>query len=121
MRFYKGAFDYLLKASQYKDVFDQHLYLVAEADNEHDVNAVMLHNGRQKLGTATATEAPALKRLMTGWKTGSRDDNVVVCQFDRITPMEKADFPFKGSILVHGKYRINERLARKYADKFRKD
>ena len=121
MRFYKDAFDYLLKAAEKKDVFDQHLYLVVEADNKHDVNAVMLHNGRQKLGTTVATEAPLLKRLMTNWKTGSRDDSVVVCNIDRIYINKKVDFPFRGSIIVHGKHRVNERLARKYADKFRKD
>ena len=121
MRFYAGAFDWLLKAAQTKDIYDQHLYLVAEVDNDNDINAVMLHNGKRKLGNVAANEAPALKRILTSWKSGPKGDDVVVCSIDRISINERQDFPFRGSIVVHGKHRVNERLARKYADKFRKD
>lgn len=121
MRFYPGAHDYLLKASRKADYFDQHLYLVAEFDNEYDKNAVMLHNGKQKLGSVNATQSPAIKRLLAEWIDGPRGDFVVVCKMDRIQTYDEVNFPYVGSITVYGKHRVNERLARKYADKFRKD
>lgn len=122
MRFYKGAHDYLFEASK-KEWYDQHLYLVAEADNKHDTMAVMLHNGKQKLGSVSSTESTAIRHLFAVWKAqgvavgrGPRDDDVVVCSIDKMG-IDPVTFEFKGNVVVHGKYRVNERLARKYAGK----
>jgi len=120
MRFYPGAFEYLKEASRRRDVFDQHLYLVADVTNKHDCNAVMLHNGKQKLGSVNALQATALRKVFAKWRAepDSPGDEVIVCRVDRIDYTAE-DFKFVGSIVVHGKHRVSERLARKYADKFR--
>lgn len=119
MRFYKGAHDYLLKASREKNIEDQHLYLVAEVDNEHDICAVMLHNGKQKLGSVTAAAAPAIKRLLMEWKAEAKGaGDVVVCSMQKVWDVK--NFTYRGAITVHGKYRVNEQLAHAFAH-YRKD
>lgn len=119
MRFYSGAHEVLLNTSKQK-VDDQLLFLVAEVDNNHDINAVMLHNGKQKLGSVTATEAPRLKQMLQKWRdSNDGKDDVVVCRMWRID--HSLDY-FKnmGSISVRGVHRVNERLARKFSDFSRK-
>lgn len=104
------------------DTLDQCLYLVPEVDNKHDVNAVMLHNGKQKLASVESTCAAKIKRLLQKWReeNGTRGEDVVVC---RIAAMyiDRNTFEFKGSAQVYGMHRVNERLARKFSDKHRKD
>ncbi len=119
MRFYAGAQEYLPKAGQYHDVFDQFLYLVPEVDNKYDVNAVMLHNGKQKLGSVEAKDAAKLKRLLTDWRDQNRSntDDVIVVRMDTLSHENLNDFKFRGSITVRGMHRVNERLARKFANK----
>lgn len=123
MRFYAGAHEYLHRASKL-DVFDQCLYLVPELDNKYDVNAVMLHNGKKKLGSVEANDAARVKRLIQQWKNenggGITGEDVVVVRCDRIM-IDPQTFEFKGSIVVRGMYRVNERLARKFSNKHRKD
>ena len=119
MRFYPGAHEYLHKVGWKNDIFDQFLFLVADVKNEHDIHAVSLHNGKQKLGSVAATESPYLRSLFNKWNDGGpKGDYVIVCKLDRIAS-SLSDFKFAGSIKVHAKYRVNERLARKYADKYR--
>ena len=120
MRFYKGAHEELLATSR-KDVEEQLLFLVPEVDNNYDINAVMLHNGKQKLGSVTATEAPKLKHMLQQWReeNGGKDD-VVVCRMWRVD--HNLDyFKLAGSITVRGVHRVNERLARKFSDFKRKE
>ncbi len=124
MRFYPGAFEYLVKASR-RIMCDQCLYLVPEVDNNHDVNAVMLHNGEQKLGSVSADAAPELKNLLKLWKTSEigkeyNTDDVIVCslQADSVGygAGDMLNFMNRGSIIVVGEYRVNERLARKFSN-----
>lgn len=116
MRFYDGAHKYLYDVSR-KDVHDQCLYLVPEFDNKHDMNAVMLHNGQQKIGSVSANDAAKIKRLMLEWKAdnGPAGEDVIVCKCDVIYG-PSYDFDHKGSVTVRGMYRVNERLARKYSN-----
>lgn len=122
MRFYPGAHSYLHKASQRRDTLDQCLYLVAEVDNKYDVNAVMLHNGKMKLGSVNATDTAKIKRLLNEWhqQNAKAGEDVIVCRCDAIY-IDPQTFGFKGSVQVHGMHRVNERLARKFSDKYRKD
>jgi len=134
MRFYKGAHDYLHTVGrEVRDTEEQCLYLVPEASNEFDSNAVMLHNGKIKLGSVAAESAAKVRRIMADWKAESAkkaaaagakhpewaDDVIVV----RMAPISstKQDFAHVASLKVYGKYRINERLARKFSDKHRKE
>lgn len=110
MRFYPGAFKALWEAS--KSERSQHLYLVAEVDNNYDINAVMLHNGKQKLGSVTAIQAPSIKRLMKKMRDETGSDAVIVCTI--VTHQSFADFSSRGSLTIQGKYSVNERLARKF-------
>lgn len=122
MRFYAGAHEYLHKAGQQRDVFDQYLYLVPEVDNKYDVNAVMLHNGKQKLGSVEAKDAAKVKRLFDEWKDANpmHLDDVIVVRMDQVY-QHLSDFKYRGSIPVRGMYRIHERLARKFSNKHLKD
>lgn len=123
MRFYSGAHDYIHDASR-QDVLEQCLYLVPERDNKYDVNAVMLHNGRKKLGSVEANDAAKVKRLLQQWKSenggGIEGEDVIVVRCDSV-PIDAKTFEFKGSVQVRGMYRVNERLARKFSNKHRKD
>lgn len=124
MRFYKGAHDYIHKVGQISDVFDQCLYLVPEPNNQYDSNAVMLHNGKIKLGSVEASDAARLRLLFQQWKNenggGNGGEDVVVVKLDRIT-VDPQTFAFTGSIKIRGMYRVNERLARKFSNIHRKD
>jgi hypothetical protein len=123
MRFYAGAHDIIHKASKEKDVFDQCLYLVAEKDNKYDTNAVMLHNGKMKLGSVEKNDAAKVKRLLAKWldeNGGDRNDDVVVVRCSYIGT-DPSTFAFAGSVQVRGMYRVNERLARKFSNQHRKD
>ena len=123
MRFYKGAHEYLHTVSQLRNTFDQCLYLVPEMDNKHDVNAVMLHNGKKKLASVNATDSAKIKAMLARWKDengGGRNEDVIVCRIpDKY--MDAKSYCQLGSIQVYGMQRVNERLARKFSDKQRKE
>lgn len=109
MRFYPGAFDRLIAASK-KPTDMQSLFLVQEFDNEHDAHAVMLHDGKMKLASVSASDAPAIRRLL------DNTNDVVVCSMSYVPKSQTSDFKYTGSIKVRGLGRVNERLARKFAD-----
>lgn len=123
MRFYDGAHNYIHRASKL-GVFDQCLYLVPEQGNQYDSNAVMLHNGKKKLGSVEANDAAKVRRLLQQWKDenggGIGGEDVIVVKCDAIY-VDPQTFEFKGSIKVRGMYRVNERLARKFSNKHRKE
>jgi hypothetical protein len=123
MRFYAGAHEYLHKAGQHQDVFDQCLFFVPVVDNMFDVNSVMLHNGKKKLGSVEAKDAARIKRLLDEWRieNPTHIEDVIVVRMDYLHNQGLADFKYRGSITVRGMYRINERFARKFANKHLKD
>jgi hypothetical protein len=118
MRFYTGSHEYLHKASSTRDIFDQFLYLVPEVNNQYDVNTIMLHNGKQKLGSVEAHSAAPIRQLMEKWKNeGGSGEDVVVCSMDSFYDSGLQEFKHRGSLKVRGMYRVNERLARKFSKK----
>lgn len=106
------------------DCSKQCLYLVADIKNAHDVNAVMLSDGKRKLGSVAGTEALEIRDMLDDWlcEVGT-DDVITVC----IDANFKLNSRYPGTerggsvIRVTGFGRINERIARKFSDKFRKE
>lgn len=120
MRFYPGSFDYLGKINQLP-VEEQCLFLVEEFGNKHDGYAVMLSNGKHKIGSVSAEDAKKVRLILSNWrKEREGSDDVIVVKLGTVQ-INPGDFEFTGSIKVHGRYRVNERLARKYSDNYRKE
>lgn len=123
MRFYSGAHEYLHKVGlNHSDRFDQCLYLVPEMGNPYDANAVMLHNGKQKLGSVEATAAHKIRQILNKWKTenGSLGEDVIVVRMQQHNDSLQY-YKQRGNISVRSMHRVNERLARKFSNKNRKD
>lgn len=121
MRFYDGSFDALIKAAKEPSGFPEEkmLFILPEVNNRVDSNAIMLSNGKQKLGSVAAIEAAKLRGMFDRWKREKGYDEVVVATF-KYTPFlntatEIADFRRRGSIVLTGVLRVHERLARKFA------
>lgn len=91
---------------------EQCLYLVPE-NNDNDQDAVMLHNGKQKLGNVAKEQARMVRAWLATWKVaqGSKGEDVLVCSINHVTD----------PLYVYGNYRVNERLARKFSNKYRKE
>jgi len=119
MRFYQGAHEYLFGAAKLGH-YEQCLYLVPEVDNNHDINAVMLHNGKNKLGSVSASEAPALRQLFKMLRNRDGFDSVLICKMQIFIPGPLRLFKEVGSFVVTSNEIVNERLARKFAAKTRK-
>ena len=111
MRFYQGAHDYLLAQRWVSEYEDKRLFLVPEVNNRYDTNAIMLHNGKQKLGSVSAEDAARLRPLFDANK-----DQVLVCNMDSFSGYDKSQFSRLASIKVYPKQWADERPARKYAD-----
>jgi len=122
MRFYKDSYESLIRAAKIPTHEERFLFLVPEVNNGTDVNAVMLHDGKKKLGSVAAGEAPVLKGLFESWKAERGHDEVVVLTFRNQPNVDSQymidNFKRLGSIKVRGLYRVNERLARKFAARF---
>jgi len=121
MRFYDGSYDSLIRSARQPVKSHRLMFLVPEVDNKQDVNAVMLSNGRQKIASIAAAEAPMLKALFERWRREKGYDEVIVVDFvctpSVETQWEVNSFKRLGSIKVKGLYRVHERLARKFAAK----
>lgn len=98
------------------------MFIVPEVGNSKDVNAIMLSNGKQKLASIAASEAPALKALFEAWRSARGYDEVIVVDFVSQpmvnTTWEADNFKRLGSFKVKGTHRVHERLARKFAAKY---
>lgn len=119
MRFHDGSFESLARAAKVREAKAQCLFLVADVNNPKDENAVMLHDGVRKLGYVAATQAPAVKAILEGWKRESGNDEVAVVTFGEYvsTTATPRYFQQLGNIKMRGVYRVNERFARKFATK----
>lgn len=107
MRFYEESYDRLIAQSK-NAAISQRLFLVQEVNNEHDQNAIMLHDGERKIASVTADQARAIKKILLN------TNDVIVCNIGYIS--SKAEFKKMLSYTVKGMYIVNERLARKFAD-----
>lgn len=110
MKYYKNAFDRIIEASQ-RAPEDQCLFLVADVNNKFDKNAVMLHNGVQKLGHISASECGVVKRFLSDEALERGQDVVLVVS---MLPANDT-FHWNSSFTVKVVGLVNERVARKYA------
>ena len=122
MRFYPGSYDSLIKSIRTRDETERFMFIVPEVNNATDSNAIMLSDGRKKIGSVAASEAAVLRRVFEKWRAERGYDEVVVVQFKYPpsvdTTYDVENFKRLGSFGVKGIYRVHERLARKFAAKF---
>ena len=112
MRHYKDSFDTIIAASK-RPAKDQCLFLVADVGNKFDANAVMLHDGRVKLGYVAASEAAKVKGILTSLASEHGQDQVIVVT---VPPVKnEGDFSWSTSISVKAVGYVYERVARKHA------
>lgn len=114
---------------------EQCLFLVAESGNMHDEHAVMLHDGEHKIGSLNKSQAPAVRALLDSWsrplpgKHYKQEDVIVVSVPYCLTDDDWNDetsvmydrLKHDQVVTVKGIYRVNERLARKFSDEYRKE
>jgi len=119
MRFYDGAHDELIKLAKAATYEEPYMFILPEVNNTTDPNAVMLSNGRRKIGSVAAGEAGKLRRIFAEWRHEMDFDEVLVVDFVRTPIVHTAydcdNFKHVASIKVRGIYRVHERLARKFA------
>lgn len=120
LKYYPTAFDSIKRASAIREKAEKCLFIVAEEDNPHDPNAVMLHDGKTKLGSVQREQARDIRDLLAKWKKDRGYDEVVVVTIPWMGPNNLAQMKYDGFVKVTGIYRVNERLARKFADKYHK-
>ncbi len=109
MRFYPGAHDYLYSQRWTQEYEDKLLFLVPEVDSKYDINAIMLHNGTQKLASLSAEDAAKLKPLFE-----ANPNRIMVCQMDSFSGYDKGQFSRLASLKIYPKQWADERAARKY-------
>lgn len=77
MRFYDGAGEYLRQAAKRTDV-EQRVFLLRDANNPYDDNAVMAHNGKQKLAHVSRHEAKKVCEVLDELKAAMGGDQVLL-------------------------------------------
>lgn len=111
MKYYPGAHEAIIKASR-RDAADQCLFLVADVSNKYDKDAVMLHNGVQKLGHIAANECGAVRRFLEKESLDRGQDAVLVVH---VSPNLSDNFAWSTSFNVKVVGIVYERFARKFA------
>lgn len=114
MRHHSGSFDLISSASR-RPLTDQCLFLVPDVHNKFDKNAVMLHNGSNKLAYVAAQEAIEVRKVLQEEADARGHDVVLVVT---TTPI-KEDGAFKWATSFNVKVIgvVYERVARKYGAK----
>jgi hypothetical protein len=107
----------LYRASQVKEKLERFLFLIPDVANKHDANAVMIHDGKRKLGYVAASEAPRVRALFDRWRAEDGFDSVVVCDIGWMSDHSYAHLKRTNTAEVTGLARVHERAARKYAAK----
>ncbi len=121
MRFYNGSYDSLLKKKRAFD-FDQesNVYILPEANNTYDRNAIMVSDGRRKVGSIAAVEAAELRVIFEKMRAETGYDEVLVAKLSWAEPVRtsyEADrFKKAGSLRLRVIGRVHERLARKFEE-----
>lgn len=112
MRHHSGSFDKIIAASA-RPVQDQRLFLVRDVNNKFDENAVMLHDGKGKLGYVCAAEALKVRRIIDELTKAGGQDHVLVVKH---APVRRpGDFSWCTSTSVTAVGHVYERIARKFA------
>jgi hypothetical protein len=114
MRHHGAAFDKIIAASK-RPAKDQCLFLVADVNNKFDANAVMLHNGKVKLGYVAAAEAARVKAVLDDLSKASGQDHVLVVKHAEVR--RPGDFSWCTATNVTAVGHVYERIARKFAQK----
>jgi rRNA pseudouridine-1189 N-methylase Emg1 (Nep1/Mra1 family) len=111
-----GAFEYLIAASRIREPSEQCLYLVKDVKS----NEVMLHNGEQCLGLVAKGETSRVHDVLARLAKTYGVDHVLVCKLRHIGISDENTFRWNTSFNVQVWQSVNERLARKFSDKYRK-
>lgn len=117
MKYYDNAYDRIIEASL-RAPADQCLFLVPDIYNTHDSNAIMLHDGRRKLGHVARGEAAFIKRFLEKEAAAEGNDQVLVVSVSSI--LDKS-FMWTSSFTVRIAGIVHERIARKHARKLLKE
>jgi hypothetical protein len=112
-----GGFDYLIKASRVREPEEQCLFLVLDTKSDD----VLLHNGKQRLGTVAATHVKAVRETLKKLAVSESADHVIVCKLNFIADSSSHMFKQNSSFNVVPVFSVYERLARKFSNKYRKD
>lgn len=89
------------------------MFLVPDVGNRFDKNAVMLHDGRAKLGYVAAKEVLEVKRVLDELSSTVGQDQVLVIEIQPIA--NERDFSWSSSFNVKVIGAVYERIARKCA------
>jgi hypothetical protein len=112
-----GGFDYLIKASRVREPEEQCLFLVLDTKSDD----VLLHNGKQRLGTVAAIHVKAVRETLKKLAVSEGADHVIVCKLNFIADSSSHMFKQNSSFNVVPVFSVYERLARKFSNKYRKD
>jgi hypothetical protein len=115
-KYHAGAHDYVRKASQIREPEEQCLFLVLDTKSED----VLLHNGKDRLGIVAPHQKEALRQRIKLLAKEEGSDHVLVCKKAFVSDTNAYSFASNSSFNVEPVYSVYERLARKYADKYRK-
>ncbi len=117
MKYYKGAHDRIIEASR-RAPENQCLFLVPDVNSAYDKNAVMLHDGVQKLGHIAATECVEVRKFLDKESLARGQDAVLVVH---VPPIKNDSFNWSTSFNVKVVGIVYERIARKYAQLINKE
>jgi hypothetical protein len=117
MKYYPSAHDRIIESSR-RAPEDQCLFLVPDVGNKFDANAVMLHDGVQKLGHVAAGECAAVKKFLDAESLEQGQDVVLVVH---VPPIKSDNFNWSTSFNVKVVGMVYERVARKYAQSINKE
>lgn len=113
MRFYPTSIESLQRAALIQEPEAKLLFLVGEVDNEYDINAVMLHDGKNKIASVCSEDARSVRAMLQQWRDKTGVDNVIVCSFNKYAAAHEMKNYMSIKLKCH--YRVDERLARKFA------
>lgn len=79
---------------------------------------VFLHNGKQRLGSVSSDTVTTVREVIRRLSINAGSDQVLVC---KLVIGDEAKFKALHKFNVYPDYSVNERLARKFSNKYRKD
>lgn len=113
MKYYKNAQQLIIEAS-HRDANEQCLFLVSDVGNKFDSHAVMLHNGRQKLGHVSSAECSEIRKFLDEESKKQGRDVVLIVH---VNPLHRDGFYWQSSFNVSAVGIVYERYARKYSNR----
>lgn len=112
----KEAFSRLVQVSN-QPLGEQQLYLVADTNNRLDPDAVMLHDGVNKLGRVVTKDACVIREFLDNASLDRGQDQVIVVSLAPLVLPEGVNgrSVWASSVCVAGLGLVYERVARKHA------